>query len=56
MRSMRSSPERARALPESIRGMAAGFRECSRVIVIEVPWFRRLSDGNEVEKDCVNVY
>jgi len=33
VRSIRSSPERARALPESIRGSAAGFREYSCVVV-----------------------
>ena len=31
VRSMRSSPERARAFPESIRGSAAGLSECSLV-------------------------
>lgn len=34
VRSIRSSPERARALPESIRGSAAGFREYSCVVVV----------------------
>lgn len=29
VRSIRSSPERARALPESIKGIAAGLSECS---------------------------
>ena len=38
VRSIRSSPERARALPESIRGSAAGFREYSCVVVC---WVRR---------------
>ena len=39
VRSISSSPERARALPESIRGSAAGFREYSCVVV--VCWVRR---------------
>jgi hypothetical protein len=30
---MRSSPERARALPESIRGMAAGLSEKRAVVL-----------------------
>jgi hypothetical protein len=33
---MRSSPERAKAFPESMRGSAAGFKELWRAVVVEI--------------------